>query len=1135
MKVCLIYTVISFLGTANDATAATFLSTPSKDLVSLGLFLHRNMKTAPSVLYPALSFHARSLNTVKLILEEIAPPAPGDRSPYRYIPLERASFDVFSYVIEHSGSDVSLPSVFNMLMGIKTNQEWLQKTIYVLEHLEQGISYNDYAVLRKVVEDGDVEMLMTLLMSITDHTTLPDELLSVAASHLHWNTVTYLLSMEFARKPSSIHHEHDVALFTAVCARQNVIVEALLNNGANPQTCALYHGWTSMLAHAMDMECIDLLVKHGLRFTPRKGKSKMSIADVSPIIVQCIDARLVTGLETCVRLVDDAEITLRYRRNWLGRAASYVGKLKGDQECESLMAISKLLLSSREVQVPPEILVLCHKVNHEYDALTLIPRCIDLSSYIPTALELNNIEEMKAIAHHPKTRVKHMRDLLNKGIPVDLLEVVINELTSTGDITPYLPSWLSSCVTKEQAVAIMRRGVSPHATFTVIDDDASCDASSPPPQCTVLHSACSDGRLGLLEALLEAGGDPNLSAECCVPLFALLNNNNISYDRVSRLMRVLFKHGANVNVRDHGQPFASALIKKYFWNNQIDELVMGYLIDAGLDPTALDSVGNPLPHQLALLGMDNPLRYLCNRVPGVVDIRNPSGYSALGLVLQHIGDLTIPNPPNVSNVTACLLENGAKEENCFPPNLTLKDLHWAFDDTIAAIPVSPMLCATFDVSPDAAITLGRVLNYFGFNGADPSHVFTAFRLCARAIVDPSTLAVDLAHQKVWRTSFLCTMLFVSCLCAKRVPFVGVYRDIVTLQNLTTVCVAVRNMAWIRALIARVKDKMSNTFPRLVMAEYAHLGLDADLYISPPGLLFSRCLMGDAPAVQHLLSLGVRPVSLGQYTVLHAAALSGDMASRPHDVIRCLKECGMLSRSLVDARSDRLGTALHVASKRGAVVAVRMLLDMGASTRTVDESGRVPLHKAAQYAHCNSVDVLMEADPESKNVRDKDGRTPLELFIRRRSVLQSLSKKHLVNIKSNDMQDQMALDTYITLKGDIRDYDKITSKSIRVINEDDGDARSAHSLQCRSTISSDASDIVVKDLFHVLSRDAITMKRVLSSGGLLEDLTGPKSPPGSSVQLSVVPEVKNEEIPSPRPEDAEELSSDTDSLDQKDDA
>ena len=72
------------------------------------------------------------------------------------------------------------------------------------------------------------------------------------------------------------------------------------------------------------------------------------------------------------------------------------------------------------------------------------------------------------------------------------------------------------------------------------------------------------------------------------------------------------------------------------------------------------------------------------------------------------------------------------------------------------------------------------------------------------------------------------------------------------------------------------------------------------------------------------------------------------------------------------------TPLWLATSKGHQGIVKILLDKGANVEaTAEESGRRPIHQAAQNGHLETLQLLLkyEADPDSKEI---DGATPLWL-------------------------------------------------------------------------------------------------------------------------------------------------------------
>lgn len=89
----------------------------------------------------------------------------------------------------------------------------------------------------------------------------------------------------------------------------------------------------------------------------------------------------------------------------------------------------------------------------------------------------------------------------------------------------------------------------------------------------------------------------------------------------------------------------------------------------------------------------------------------------------------------------------------------------------------------------------------------------------------------------------------------------------------------------------------------------------------------------------------------------------------------------LGEDLVDVNQSGMfdETPLHIASRKGEVEDVEILLANGANVNVVGDIGNTPLHQAALTGRCNVIQLLLKlgADPKLKN---EFNQTPLEVAI-----------------------------------------------------------------------------------------------------------------------------------------------------------
>lgn len=93
----------------------------------------------------------------------------------------------------------------------------------------------------------------------------------------------------------------------------------------------------------------------------------------------------------------------------------------------------------------------------------------------------------------------------------------------------------------------------------------------------------------------------------------------------------------------------------------------------------------------------------------------------------------------------------------------------------------------------------------------------------------------------------------------------------------------------------------------------------------------------------------------------------------------------------EAESYSGRTALHKAAFWGHDDVVEYLLGLGLNPNAADYNGDTPLHDAARFAHESVVRVLIAASGINLSLKNKDGRTPLEVAIEYAST--STANKH----------------------------------------------------------------------------------------------------------------------------------------------
>jgi ankyrin repeat protein len=102
----------------------------------------------------------------------------------------------------------------------------------------------------------------------------------------------------------------------------------------------------------------------------------------------------------------------------------------------------------------------------------------------------------------------------------------------------------------------------------------------------------------------------------------------------------------------------------------------------------------------------------------------------------------------------------------------------------------------------------------------------------------------------------------------------------------------------------------------------------------------------------------------------ARATSFDSISEPEDY----------GEDEIDTGESYDDDALMMASRRGLVSIVNLLLTHGSSATSANEIGEIPLLVATKNGHVETVQSLLRKEPSSVNIEDDEGRTALEIAI-----------------------------------------------------------------------------------------------------------------------------------------------------------
>eukprot|EP00938_MAST-03A_sp_MAST-3A-sp1_P007151 g7151.t1 len=100
--------------------------------------------------------------------------------------------------------------------------------------------------------------------------------------------------------------------------------------------------------------------------------------------------------------------------------------------------------------------------------------------------------------------------------------------------------------------------------------------------------------------------------------------------------------------------------------------------------------------------------------------------------------------------------------------------------------------------------------------------------------------------------------------------------------------------------------------------------------------------------------------------IHFAAMSGDLTEIFH-ILKTTKEPGKILRRTIKGGL----TPMHLVSKHGHREGLKMFLENQGDPLIEDSKGRLPIHYAARYGHCDIVNLLLDTSPKSKLIERKD--------------------------------------------------------------------------------------------------------------------------------------------------------------------
>ena len=170
--------------------------------------------------------------------------------------------------------------------------------------------------------------------------------------------------------------------------------------------------------------------------------------------------------------------------------------------------------------------------------------------------------------------------------------------------------------------------------------------------------------------------------------------------------------------------------------------------------------------------------------------------------------------------------------------------------------------------------------------------------------------------------------------------------------------------------------------------------------------------GQISVVKELMKCGVAIdiKNSKKYTPLHLAVTR----KHNHEIVNILLDHG----ADINAKNEYGQTPLHLAVTNDCVVIVRTLLKRGANVNSLNDSQSSPLHFAVENGVCMIIALLLKCDDIDPGLKNKHGKTALQLFIRRRPRYRALKclKDHLKKLSCNQSENVDVKDVTELMKG-----------------------------------------------------------------------------------------------------------------------